>query len=97
MNNEIVWLTLDQTVNFFERDKFWISWLIKNIFTEGELNVLNRILSALNQISMKMEDWGQNSNDFFKMTKKEILAQKGTKFLWWNLKKAHEEYETFYA
>ena len=41
----------------------------------------NRILSALNQISMKMEDWGQNSNDFFKMTKKEILAQKGTKFL----------------
>lgn len=46
---------------------------------------------------MKMEDWGQNSNDFFKMTKKEILAQKGTKFLWWNLKKFYEEYEKYYV
>lgn len=46
---------------------------------------------------MKMEDWGRNSNDFFKMTKKEILVQKGTKFLWWNLKKAHEEYEKYYV
>lgn len=46
---------------------------------------------------MKMEDWGQNSNDFFKMTKKEILAQKGTKFSWWNLKKFYEEYEKYYV
>ena len=31
------------------------------------------------------------------MTKKEILAQKGTNFSWWNLKKFYEEYEKYYV
>lgn len=38
VENETVWLTLDQMAELFERDKSTISRHIKNIFTEGELS-----------------------------------------------------------
>ena len=38
VENETVWLTLDQMGELFERDKSTISRHIKNIFTEGELS-----------------------------------------------------------
>ena len=37
MENETVWLSLDQMADLFQRDKSTISRHIKNIFTEGEL------------------------------------------------------------
>ena len=37
MENETVWLSLDQMAELFQRDKSTISRHIKNIFTEGEL------------------------------------------------------------
>lgn len=37
MQNETVWLSLDQMAELFQRDKSTISKHIKNIFTEGEL------------------------------------------------------------
>ena len=37
MENETVWLSLDQMAELFKRDKSTISRHIKNIFTEGEL------------------------------------------------------------
>ena len=37
MQNETVWLSLDQMANLFQRDKSTISRHIKNIFDEGEL------------------------------------------------------------
>ena len=37
MENETVWLSLDQMADLFQRDKSTISRHIKNIFEEGEL------------------------------------------------------------
>jgi hypothetical protein len=37
MENETVWLSLDQMAELFQRDKSTISRHIKNIFVEGEL------------------------------------------------------------
>ena len=38
MQNETVWLSLDQMADLFQRDKSTISRHIKNIFDEGELD-----------------------------------------------------------
>jgi len=38
LDNETVWLSLDQMAELFQRDKSTISRHIKNIFAEGELN-----------------------------------------------------------
>ena len=38
LQNETVWLSLDQMAELFQRDKSTISWHIKNAFFEGELN-----------------------------------------------------------
>lgn len=37
IENETVWLTLDQMADLFDRDKSTISRHIKNVFEEGEL------------------------------------------------------------
>ncbi|MEL3912870.1 hypothetical protein [Treponema pedis] len=37
LQNETVWLSLDQTAELFQRDKSTISRHIKNVFAEGEL------------------------------------------------------------
>ena len=37
MENETVWLSVDQMAELFQRDKSTISKHIKNIFAEGEL------------------------------------------------------------
>ncbi len=37
MQNETVWLSLDQMAELFQRDKSTISRHIKNVFEEGEL------------------------------------------------------------
>lgn len=38
MENETVWLSLDQMAELFQRDKSTVSRHIKNIFAEGELS-----------------------------------------------------------
>ena len=38
LDNETVWLSLDQMAELFQRDKSTISRHIKNIFSEGELS-----------------------------------------------------------
>ena len=38
MENETVWLSLDQMAELFQRNKSTISRHIRNIFEEGELN-----------------------------------------------------------
>ena len=37
LENETVWLSLDQIADLFQRDKSTISRHIKNVFEEGEL------------------------------------------------------------
>ena len=46
LENETVWLTQDQLVILFERDKSVISRHINNIFSEGELD--RRVVVAKN-------------------------------------------------
>ena len=43
MENETVWLTLDQMAELFQRDKSTISRHIKNIFSEGELDEISTV------------------------------------------------------
>ena len=38
LQDETVWLNLDQTAELFQRNKSTISRHIKNVFVEGELN-----------------------------------------------------------
>ena len=38
LQNETVWLSLDQMAELFQRNKSTISRHIKNVFEEGELN-----------------------------------------------------------
>jgi len=38
MENETVWLSLDQMAELFQRDKSTISRHVKNVFGEGELS-----------------------------------------------------------
>jgi hypothetical protein len=49
LENETVWLTQDQLVILYERDKSVISRHIKNIFSEGELDP--KVVVAKNAIT----------------------------------------------
>ena len=76
----------------------------KNYLNEGELNVLNRIvtayieiaeLQAMSQTPMYMKDWIGRLDDFLKMTGKEILTHAGKISHDKAMKKAKEEYASF--
>jgi hypothetical protein len=76
----------------------------KNYLDEGELNVLNRMvtaylelaeLQALNRKPMYMKDWIERLDDFLKMTGNDILQHAGTVSHQQALKKAKEEYEKY--
>jgi len=76
----------------------------KNYLNEGELNVLNRMvtaylelaeLQALNRKPMYMKDWVERLDDFLKMTGNDILQHAGTVSHQQALKKAKEEYEKY--
>lgn len=76
----------------------------KNYLNEGELNILNRMvtaylelaeLQALNRKPMYMKDWIERLDDFLKMTGNDILQHAGTVSHQQALKKAKEEYEKY--
>ena len=76
----------------------------KNYLTEEELQILNRMVSAyldiaeinaLNMHPMTMKDWTNELDNFLKMTKSDILKNKGTVSHEQALKKAHEEYDKY--
>ena len=52
LQNETVWLSLDQMAELFQRDKSTISRHIKNIFIEGEL--VRESLQILQQFKMRV-------------------------------------------
>jgi cell division ATPase FtsA len=51
MENETVWLSLDQMAELFQRDKSTISRHIKNIFDEGELQFVTVIPMGSNDVT----------------------------------------------
>ena len=78
--------------------------IAKNYLTEEELNVLNRMVSAYLDIAeinamdrrpMKMQDWINELDGFFKLTRKDILNHKGIVSHEEALKKAHAEYDKY--
>lgn len=78
--------------------------IAKNYLSEGELNVLNRIvtaylevaeLQALNRIPMTMNEWIVRLNDFLTMTGRDILEHAGTISHDIAMEKARAEYEKF--
>ena len=78
--------------------------IAKNYLTEEELQILNRMVSAyldiaeinaLNMHPMTMKDWTNELDSFLKMTKSDILNNKGTISHEQALKKAHEEYDKY--
>lgn len=78
--------------------------IAKNYLTEEELQILNRMVSAyldiaeinaLNMKPMAMKDWTNELDSFLKMTKSDILNNKGTVSHEQALKKAHEEYDKY--
>ncbi len=56
LQNETVWLSLDQMAELFQRDKSTISRHIKNIFIEGELVrvFVSQLLQILQQFKMRV-------------------------------------------
>jgi len=78
--------------------------IAKNYLTEDELKVLNRMVSSyldiaeINALSMQvmtMNDWINTLDSFLKMTRKDILNNKGKVSHEEALKKAHEEYDKY--
>jgi hypothetical protein len=80
--------------------------IAKNYLTEGELNILNRMvtaylelaeLQALNRKPMYMKDWIERLDDFVRMTGNDILSHAGTISHQQMLYKAQVEYEKYKA
>ena len=78
--------------------------IAKNYLTEEELNILNRMVSAyldiaeinaLDRHPMTMKDWINELDTFLKMTRKDILKDRGKISHEQALKKAHEEYDKY--
>lgn len=78
--------------------------IAKNYLNEGELNILNRMvtaylelaeLQALNRTPMYMNDWTQRLDDFLKMTGSKTLIHAGTVSHQQAVEKAAGEYEKY--
>lgn len=78
--------------------------IAKNYLTEKELNILNRMVSAyldiaeinaLDRKPMTMQDWINELDSFFKLTRRDILNNNGRISHEQALKKAHEEYNKY--
>ena len=76
----------------------------KNYLDKGELDALNKIVTAyldiaevhaLNHEPMYMKDWLETIDDYLKMTRRDILKTKGSVTHKQALEKAHEEYEKY--
>lgn len=78
--------------------------IAKNYLTEEELKILNRMVSAyldiaeinaLSMHTMTMKDWTNELDSFLKMTRKDILNNKGKVSHEEALEKAHREYDKY--
>ena len=78
--------------------------IAKNYLNEGELNILNRMvtaylelaeLQALNRTPMYMNDWIERLDDFLKMTGSNTLDHAGTISHQQAVEKATSEYEKY--
>lgn len=80
------------------------SEIAKNYLNDEEIDALNKIVTAyldiaevqaLNHEPMYMKDWLQTIDDYLKMTRREILTNKGSISHQQAIEKAHAEYDKF--
>jgi hypothetical protein len=80
--------------------------IAKNYLTEKELDALNKIVSAYLDIAevralshepMYMNDWLETIDDYLRMTRRDVLSEKGRVTHEEAMKKAHEEFEKYKA
>lgn len=80
------------------------SEIAKNYLNDEEIDALNKIVTAyldiaevqaLNYQPMYMKDWLQTTDDYLKMTRREILTTKGSVSHQQAIEKAHAEYDKF--
>lgn len=95
MENETVWLSLDQVAELFQRDKSTISKHIKNIFAEGELTreavVANFATTATDGKTYQVA----RLDDYLRMTDSEVLQNAGSVSHALAEQKAKEEYQKY--
>lgn len=95
MENETVWLSLDQMAELFQRDKSTISKHIKNIFAEGELTreavVANFATTATDGKTYQVA----RLDDYLRMTDSEVLQNAGSVSHALAEQKAKEEYQKY--
>lgn len=84
IENETVWLTLNQISDFFERDKSVISRHIKNVFDEGELTknsvVAKNATTALDGKTYNVESYNL---DVIISVGYRVKSKRGTQFRIW--------------
>ena len=91
MENETVWLSLDQMAELFQRDKSTISRHIKNVFDEGELDrnsvVANYATTALDGKTYQVDYYNL---DVIISVGYRVKSQRGTQFRIWATQRIHE-------
>ena len=91
MENETVWLSLDQMAELFQRDKSTISRHIKNVFDEGELDrnsvVANYATTALDGKTYQVDYYNL---DVIISVGYRVKSQRGTQFRIWATQRVHE-------
>lgn len=91
MQDDTVWLSIDQMAMLFERDKSTISRHIKNIFEEGELNKN----SVVANFATTASDGKKYQVDYFNLdviisVGYRVKSLRGTQFRQWATKRLHE-------
>ena len=78
--------------------------IAKNYLSREEIEILDRLVSAyldiaelraMNREPMYMKDWLETTDDYLKMTRRDILTHKGKVSHRQALEKAHKEYEKY--
>lgn len=91
VENETVWLSLNQMADLFQRDKSVISRHIKNVFSEGELNE-NSVVAffATTAADGKTYDVAYNNLDVIISVGYRVKSHRGTQFRIWATQRLRE-------
>ncbi len=91
MDNETVWLSLDQLADLFQRDKSTISRHIKNIFEEGELSMQSVVATfATTAADKKTYQVTYYSLDAVIAVGYRVKSHRGTQFRIWATERLKE-------
>ena len=91
LDEETVWLTLDQMASLFDRDKSTISRHIKNVFDEGELGKISVVAKfATTATDNKTYQVDYYNLDVIISVGYRVKSLRGTQFRQWATKRLNE-------